>query len=136
MPECTFWEKATAIHAYCLKGTFCGGGRCARHWYDLDCLDCIAIASEAIVDCRLAEDFANHKQHFFRETDQDGNVINCQAAVSGALYLIPSGEALEALTHDYQRMREAGLLQSDVLSFDTPIERTSNPQDRANAAHN
>lgn len=132
--ERTFWEKATAIHAYCLKGAFRGGDRYARHWYDLDCLDRKSIAGKAIIDRRLAKDVANHKQYFFRETDQAGNVISYQAAVSGALCLIPEGEALDTLARDYQRMLEAGLLQSDALSFDALIERISNLQDRANAA--
>ena len=130
----TFWEKATAIHAYCLRGTFRGGDRYARHWYDLDCLDRMSIGSGAIADRRLAEDVAKHKQHFFQEKDQAGNVIDYQAAVSGALCLIPAGEALDALAHDYLQMFDAGLLQSEAASFNTLVERLSSLQDRTNAA--
>ncbi len=130
--ERTFWEKATAIHAYCLRGAFRGGDRYARHWYDLDCLNHTSIASNAILDRDLAEDVAKHKQHFFRENDLDGNVIDYQVAVSGALCLIPSGEALEALARDYRQMLDAGLLQSDAVDFETLMERLSDLQDRVN----
>src|SRR5205085_5942729 len=30
-PERTFWEKATAIHVFCLQGAYRGGDRYARH---------------------------------------------------------------------------------------------------------
>lgn len=131
--ERTFWEKATAIHAYCLRGAFRGGDRYARHWYDLDCLDQTDIAANAIRDRDLAEDVARHKQHFFRENDQDGNVIDYQAAVSGALCLIPASKALEALARDYRQMLDAGLLQSSAIGFEVLIERLSDLQDRVNA---
>lgn len=130
--ERTFWEKATAVHAYCLRGAFRGGDRYARHWYDLDCLDHSDIAANAIRDRDLAEDVAKHKQHFFRENDRDGNVIDYQAAVSGALCLIPSGEALDALGNDYRQMLDAGLLKSDTVKFETLMERLSDLQDRVN----
>lgn len=133
--ERTFWEKATAIHAYCMRGAFRGGDRYARHWYDLECLDRSGIAKSAISDYGLAEDVAHHKQHFFRENDRAGNVIDYHDAVSGSLCLVPTGEALEALDHDYQQMLDAGLLQSDSFTFETLIKRLSDLQDRANAAH-
>ncbi len=131
--ERTFWEKATAIHAYCLRGVFRGGDRYARHWYDLDCLDHAGLAAAAISDRNLALDVARHKQHFFRENDKSGNVIDYAEAVSGSLCLIPTGEAREALGHDYQQMLDAGLLQSNAATFEKLMEKLSSLQDRANA---
>lgn len=55
--ERTFWEKATAIHAYCLRGAFRGGDRNARHWYDLDCLDSIGVADRALQNGVLSDRF-------------------------------------------------------------------------------
>lgn len=133
--ERTFWEKATAMHAYCLKGTFRGGDRFARHWYDLECLDRIGIAQNALADRRLAADVVKHKQIFFRENDASGNPIDYEAAVTGSICLIPDTEALQALRQDYQKMLEAGLLQSDAIAFDTLVERLSNLQERANTDH-
>ncbi|MCF7728032.1 nucleotidyl transferase AbiEii/AbiGii toxin family protein [Sulfitobacter sp. M22] len=131
--ERTFWEKATAVHAYCLRGTFRGGDRYARHWYDLDCLDQIGIAENALHDRVLANEVAEHKQHFFRETDNTGSVIDYQAAAAGSLTLVPSGAPLSALEEDYRKMVDAGLLQSDAISFHDLMERLSILQKRANA---
>lgn len=131
--ERTFWEKATAIHAYCLRGAFRGGDRYARHWYDLDCLDQIGIAESALNDRALANDVAEHKQHFFRETDSTGTVINYQAAVTGSLSLVPTNAPLDALREDYGKMIDAGLFQSDAISFDELMKRLAALQDRANA---
>lgn len=131
--ERTFWEKATAIHAYCLRGTFRGGDRYARHWYDLDRLDDVGIGQDALNDRELANKVASHKQIFFRETDSDGNVIDYSDAVSGKLCLVPEGKALEALRDDYTKMIESGLFQGDVLAFDKLMERLEQLQQRANS---
>jgi len=131
--ERTFWEKATAIHAYCLRGAFRGGDRYARHWYDLDCLDQIGIAQSAFDDRALAAAVAEHKQHFFRENDKDGDVIDYAAAVSGSLCLVPPEEPLEALAHDYRKMIDAGLLRTDAIDFSDLMERLADLQSRANA---
>jgi len=130
----TFWEKATAIHAYCLRGEFRGGDRYARHWFDLDCLDLIGIAQDAIDDRPLARDVAKHKQHFFREKSQSGEVIDYSAAVMGQLCLVPKGEAFEALEHDYSKMLDAGLLRQDAVEFGELIARLERLQNRANAS--
>ncbi len=130
--ERTFWEKATAMHAYCLKGSFRGGDRFARHWYDLDCLDRMGIAQKALDDRGLGNDVARHKQIFFRENDISGKPIDYKEAVAGSLCLVPAGDAFEALRQDYQKMLEAGLLQSDAIAFNELIERLAKLQDRAN----
>ncbi len=130
----TFWEKATAIHAYCLRGEFRGGDRYARHWFDLDCLDIVGIAQDALDDRTVARDVAKHKQHFFREKAQTGEVIDYGAAVAGKLCLVPAGEALEALEHDYSKMLDAGLLREDAVAFEELIARLASLQDRANAS--
>lgn len=129
----TFWEKATAIHAYCLRGEFRGGDRYARHWYDLDCLDTIGIAQDAIDDRSLAGDVAKHKQHFFREKTQTGELIDYNASVGGGLCLVPDGQAFEALKQDYMKMLDAGLLRQDARTFEELIGRLAQLQQRANS---
>ncbi len=130
--ERTFWEKATAMHAYCLKGSFRGGDRFARHWYDLDCLDRIGVAQKAFNDRSLGNDVARHKQIFFRENDISGKPIDYKEAVAGSLCLVPTGYAHEMLGQDYQKMLEAGLLRSDAIAFSELIERLTKLQGRAN----
>lgn len=130
--ERTFWEKATAIHAYCLRGAFRGGDRYARHWFDLDCLDLVGIADDALNDRALATDVAEHKQHFFREMDSSGVVVDYEAAVMRSLCLVPKSEPLKALEEDYGKMIEAGLLQSGAVSFGELMNRLTKLQNRAN----
>ncbi|EEE35347.1 hypothetical protein RKLH11_4023 [Rhodobacteraceae bacterium KLH11] len=130
--ERTFWEKATAVHAYCLRGAFRGGDRYARHWYDLDCLDQVGVAQRAFDDRGLANAVAEHKQHFFRETDTAGEVIDYATAVAGTLCLVPAGEPLEALRQDYQKTTDAGLLRPDAIGFDGLMEKLADLQNRAN----
>ena len=54
------------------------------------------------------------------------------AAISGGLRLVPQGDALEALQHDYQQMTSEGLLLEDAPSFDTIIGHCLTIQDEAN----
>lgn len=132
--ERTFWEKATAIHAYCLREKFRGGDRYARHWYDLDCLDQIGIAQNALNDRVLASKVAEHKEVFFRENDKHGHVIDYAKAVTGHLCLVPRGRALEALQEDYRLMVDAGLFQTELVEFEILLERLAKLEHRANHA--
>lgn len=86
-------------------------------------------------DRNLVEDVVRHKQHFFRENDQAGKLIDYSDAVKASLCLIPTEEALEALRQDYQQMSDAGLLQSDATKFDKLIDRLTDLENRANAHH-
>ena len=112
----TFWEKATAIHVFCLQGEL-SGDRFSRHWYDLVELDVKGIAGRAIKDRALAQKVAAHKAMFFRETTATGEVIDYSAAVSGALRLVPEGRAKVLLMADYRKMIEDGLLPANARSF-------------------
>lgn len=115
--ERTFWEKATAAHAYCLKGDF-RGERYARHWHDIARLAAAGIAKAAIVDRDLANRVAGHKQAFFAEKASDGSVIDYGRAVSGYLRLVPEGDALDALKSDYQEMISSGLFEEGPSPFE------------------
>jgi len=63
-PERTFWEKATAIHVFCVQGEFRGGNRFARHWHDITRLDRAGIVKTAIADHALSLAVARHKAIF------------------------------------------------------------------------
>nr|WP_245708090.1 nucleotidyl transferase AbiEii/AbiGii toxin family protein [Celeribacter baekdonensis] len=67
--ERTFWEKATAIHAYCLRGAFRGGDRYARHWYDLDRLQAVGVASKALENRALAQDYRKMQEVGLLQSD-------------------------------------------------------------------
>jgi hypothetical protein len=132
-PERTFWEKATAIHVFCVQGVFRGGERFARHWHDVTRLDTSGFADTAIADRDLAAAVARHKAMFFHEKDSHGTPIDYEIAVSGALQLVPNGTALDRLARDYQGMVEDGLLLEEAEPFERLMERCGGVQRKANA---
>ncbi|HEV3049735.1 MAG TPA: nucleotidyl transferase AbiEii/AbiGii toxin family protein [Longimicrobium sp.] len=130
--ERTFWEKATAIHVFCLQGRL-RGERYARHWYDLVRLDDAGIAERALADRALADAVAAYKHWFFSAKDVHGEKISYERAVRGELQLVPSGQALASLEDDYARMVDAGLLEeTDPPSFDALMQRCADLERRAN----
>lgn len=129
--ERTFWEKATAMHVYCLQERL-RGDRFARHWHDVVRLDDAGIAIHALADRALANAVAHHKGMFFAEKAADGAPINYEAAINGSLQLVPAGEALAALGKDYGQMVDDGLLLEDAEPFEALIERCADIAERAN----
>lgn len=129
--ERTFWEKATAIHVFCLQGRL-RGDRFARHWHDVARLDEAGLAEAAFADRELANAVARHKSMFFAEKAADRTPIDYGAAVNGGLLLVPIGDGAKALGDDYARMIEDGLLFDDAEPFDSLIERCARIAERVN----
>jgi hypothetical protein len=129
--ERTFWEKATAIHVFCLQERL-RGDRFARHWHDLVRLDEAGLAGAAFADRKLANAVARHKAMFFAEKAADRTPIDYAAAVNGGLRLVPAGDGAKALEEDYARMVEDGLLLEDAEPFATLMERCDDIAARAN----
>ncbi len=127
-----FWEKATAIHVYCLQGKEKLAERFSRHLHDLAYLREKGYASEAIAAKDVAETVAKHKAMFFRMKAADGSVIDYAAAVTGSLLLIPSGADLNALRADYQSMIDEGLVREDAYDFNAVIAQCTSLQEEAN----
>ena len=132
--ERTFWEKATAIHVFCLQGRFRGAERFARHWYDVARLGETGHATRAIADVEVARAVARHKAIFFSEKDAGGRVIDHDAAVAGGLRLVPDGATRDLLGDDYQRMVQDGLLLDGAESFDVLMSRCRRVELEANEA--
>ena len=130
-PERTFWEKATAIHVFCLGGRLRGDGRVSRHWHDIVALDHTRHAAAAIAEHDLADRVARHKNAFFREKDGSGRFIDYIDAVRGHLQLVPTGRRLALLEEDYVRMVDDGLLLGTSPTFDAIVERCRDIQQRA-----
>ena len=130
--ERTFWEKATAVHVFCLGGRF-RGERIARHWHDLARLDEAGYAQAALRDRDLALAVARHKAVFFAEKDAEGRPVDYEAAVTGALRLVPEGMAKEVLAEDYRRMVDDGLLLDDAETFEVLIEASRKLERKANS---
>ncbi|TWC77404.1 hypothetical protein FB593_11542 [Rhizobium sp. SJZ105] len=130
--ERTFWEKATAIHVFCLQERL-RGERFSRHWHDIVRLDDIGITNSAIAARDPTKSVAQHKSMFFAEKAADRTPIDYEAAVDGGLRLTPSGEGKAALEQDYARMLEDGLLLDEAETFDELLARCEKIQDKANA---
>ncbi|AUX78701.1 hypothetical protein NXT3_PB00039 (plasmid) [Sinorhizobium fredii] len=75
---------------------------------------------------------AKHKSMFFAEKAADRSPIDYAAAVNGNLVLTPSGDGLRALSEDYAKMVDDGLLLGDSEPFEQLIERCALIQERAN----
>ena len=129
--ERTFWEKATAIHVFCLQERL-RGDRFARHWHDIVRLDDAGLAEAAFEKRDLAGSVARHKGMFFAEKAADRTPIDYDAAINGGLKLVPTGDAAKALKEDYARMVEDGLLFDDAEPFETLMARCADIQARAN----
>ena len=133
--ERTFWEKATAIHVYCLQERL-RGDRYARHWHDVVRLDEAGFAEAAFADRELANAVARHKAMFFAEKAADRTVIDYRAAVNGGLQLVPVGDGAKALAEDYARMIDDGLLLDEAEPFDALMAHCADVTARANATVN
>jgi hypothetical protein len=131
LAERTFWEKATAIHVFCLQERL-RGDRFARHWHDVARLDDAGLANAAIADWELAAAVARHKSMFFSEKAADRTPIDYAAAVNGGLRLVPGGDGAKALEEDYARMVEDGLLLDDAEAFERLMARCADIEARAN----
>ena len=86
----------------------------------------------AIANRALALAVSRHKAIFFAEKNTDGAPIDYEAALSGALQLIPDDKALGSLSFDYAQMVEDGLLFEDAESFDELLELCRDVQERTN----
>ena len=133
--ERTFWEKATAIHVFCLQNRM-RGDRFSRHWHDVARLDDAGIAAAAIDDRAIAVAVARHKTMFFSEKAANGGTVDYGAATAGHLQLVPSGDALNALADDYRRMTEDGLLAAEPEPFDVLMDLCADIASKANTNSN
>lgn len=131
--ERTFWEKATAIHVFCLQERL-RGDRFARHWHDVVRLDEAGFAAAAFADRELANAVARHKAMFFAEKAADRSQIDYASAVNGSLQLVPAGDGATALAEDYARMVDDGLLLDEAEPFETLMKRCADITARANSA--
>ncbi|MFN0061901.1 MAG: nucleotidyl transferase AbiEii/AbiGii toxin family protein [Myxococcaceae bacterium] len=131
--EGTFWEKATAIHVYCLGGKL-PGSRFSRHWHDLAELERAGHAEAALQQNGVAHQVALHKRMFFSAKAETGETIDYEIAVRGALRLVPEGASLDSLAEDYRQMIQDGLLVNQAKSFEEIVEACRRIEARVNAA--
>lgn len=112
-PQRTFWEKVTLLHAECGKGIRASAERLSRHWFDLVALWQHDIGQQAVQDRALLTDVVKHKNCFYYAGS--ANYSDC---LEHKFFLIPNGDGLERLSHDYTAMRESGMIPSNAISFE------------------
>jgi hypothetical protein len=131
--ERTFWEKATAIHAFCRQAKM-RGNRFARHWHDLLQLAATERIRNSFVDKSWLEQVVRHKTMFFQEKNQAGVTIDYQECLNGNLCLVPEGVARDVLEEDYNRMIQDGiLLLSQTPEFALVLEQCARLQANINS---
>lgn len=133
LAERTFWEKATAMHVFCLRERG-RGHRLSRHWHDVVRLDDVGVSDRAITDCDLAHAVARHQDVFFREKDAAGNLIDCGEAASGNFRMVPEGKARDMLAADYDAMQADGVLLGDTTPFSVIMDRSAEIEVKVNDA--
>lgn len=127
----TFWEKATATHAYCAQQRI-SSERFARHWHDLAAIARTAHFDEIAANRHVADLVTTHKSWFFQEKAAGGSVVDYHAAARGSIQIVPDGVAREALGQDYALMPDDGVMVGDARTFDQLMQECVMIQDRLN----
>ena len=99
--ERTFWEKATALHAWHHGDNPEKAHRASRHYYDVCMLARSKVKSRALAAPELLADVADHKVLLFRSA-----WAKYEEAKPGTLRLVPQPTFRAALATDYRDMRE------------------------------
>jgi len=126
--ERTFWEKATALHAWHSNPKAVAANRRSRHYYDVMRLYEHRIGQRAIQDTKLLAEVARHKALFFPAAS-----AHYDLAKPGTLKLSPPESQLDALWRDYQSMAE--MFFAPPPPFDHILVGLSQVETIINASH-
>ncbi len=137
--EMTFWEKIAACHVFCRtdghnKSNKPSADKYARHWSDLISIK----AHSKYEDIRVAHDVTNdvvaHQKMFHAVKTAKGELIDFEEISSGAIQLVPTGEAHRILRADYEKMRANGFFYKAPISFDDLMKECEQLQSELNDA--
>jgi len=99
--ERTFWEKATALHAWHSHPASVVTERRSRHYYDLACLYDGEIGQRALANLPLLQDVTRHKTTFFPSAS-----AHYELAKPGTFAILPPEGQLKSLRQDYAKTAE------------------------------
>lgn len=114
VPDRTFWEKVTAMHAESFRAK--AKQFFSRHYYDVAAMLQTQIGHIASRDLAMLEDVRAFKDIYYPAA-----WAHYDLAKPGSLVVIPGPEMLRELAIDYRNMRQMFL--SDPPPFDSVIER-------------
>lgn len=113
VPDRTFWEKVTALHAESFRAE--PKAFISRHYSDVAAMLRTAIGKQASRDLAMLEDVRVFKDSYYRVA-----WARYDLARPGSLVVIPSQERLRELASDYRNMRQMFL--SEPPPFDAIID--------------
>jgi hypothetical protein len=115
--ERTFWEKATILHAEAFRPEAKPLPlRYSRHYYDLAMMAADPVVKEAaFVNLDLLSTVVSFKTKFY-----PASWANYDLAKPGSFRLLPSGNTLKLLEHDYRQMDV--MFFGDVPAFSNLLE--------------
>ncbi len=118
-PVRTFWEKATLIHAECLRPEpRLDASRMSRHWSDLAALADHEIGKRSLSSRESLAEVVKHKKVFFHSA-----TANYDACLVGKLRLVPDGPLLDALKADFGQMVTDRMFDVEPPGFDKIVLR-------------
>jgi len=125
--RCTFWEKATLLHAeYHRPPDKAPCERLSRPYSDLAQMGSTVVEAQALADLPLLARVRAHKAAFYTAP-----WASYETALPGTLRLVPRPNRLAGLRSDYRGM---GLMFFGLaLPFDTMMERIAALEARVNA---
>jgi hypothetical protein len=125
VPDRTFWEKVTALHAESFRAK--PKQFFSRHYSDVAAMLRSRIGQDASRDLAMLENVRAFKDVYYHAT-----WARYDLAKPGSLVVIPNAEKLHELASDYRSMQQMFL--SDPPSFDWVIERLRTFESEVNAA--
>jgi hypothetical protein len=102
-PVCTFWEKATILHAEYHRPEPRVAERIVRHWYDTAMLAQHSIKERALADLAMLEMVADYKDRIY-----PSGWASYATARASTLRLVPHAALHDLLKADYDDMVRAG----------------------------
>jgi hypothetical protein len=118
-PTRTFWEKAILMHVRSHRGQLeAAPERLSRHWYDMAVLSDSWVAGDAIVDHILMKQIVRHNMAFYH-----ASYTHYDDCLSGNFRLLPDKTYLSHLKQDYTSMIDAGMFETEPLTFDMLLNK-------------
>jgi len=123
IPERTFWEKVTILHAESYRPTT--RHRYSRHYYDVYKMIGTNIEEDSITNLKLLEQVVRFKKKFYYSAS-----ARYDLAKPGTINLVPEELAIENLTRDYEQMRE--MIFGEYPDFNSIIDKIKEFQKKLN----
>lgn len=121
-PARTFWEKAILMHTRSHRGQLeAAPDRLSRHWYDMAVLSDSWVMHEATADHILMEQIVRHNMAFYHSS-----YAHYDDCLAGNFRLLPDKPYLSHLKQDYTSMIDAGMFETEPLTFDMLLTKIEN----------